>query len=808
MTSRDGAFSVRRRWLLPVVAIVLTGLAGGVVLWTLQGRQTSGPILPVAIVNSDKPVTTGSGKDQKTVAAGRQVAAGLTQPDAADQTPLSWQIVDRKDADKGLADGSFYAVLTIPENFSSSVTSTSGAKPKEAELKLVSNDASSLAVATIAQLAAGQAAATLGKQVTSSFTDNTLQSLTSIHTSLTSSAQSAHQVDDSAHQLASSSKKLDSSSQSLAKGAASLHAGTESLVAGLKKLDTGAQNAADGAERTAAGAKKVAKGAGSLADGADQSAAGAKKLATGADRLAKSARSLARGADAVQTGSRAVSRGAHLLARSATAGSAVATRLSKGTRGLAADLRVASRLTTRSSTGTARLAALTGRLSDTCLSRTGNRVFCAELSALGRDSGAQARIAGAADHRVVAAAGVAHRVAAGASAVALVEAGVARGADRVSTRSGQVATGAGKVADGVGKLATGTTQLARGASHLSQGTSDVSDGADVLATSAGSVAGGAAKVATGSEQVAAGVAQSEDGAASSSKAAGQLATGASQLATGSDQLASGASQLASGTAKLADGLDNGATSVPSYTDSQRKTLTDAVTTPVGLTATSQHRATVAAGLVPAVLAVALWLGTLMMFLTGGAVPSGPAWAQASATRRVLWGWLPALLTGVLQTAILVGLVAVVGVPIHSTGGLAAFCALGAVAFAATNQALVSLFGGIGRLVSLALILIAAAAIGGLIPIQTAPAFLQTLNGILPVPQFVDGAGQLMLGGISKGLIGACVVLVAWTVGALVVSVVATARRNPELAPGPLPEPPLPEPPRPERPGRLAQPSTT
>jgi putative membrane protein len=328
----------------------------------------------------------------------------------------------------------------------------------------------------------------------------------------------------------------------------------------------------------------------------------------------------------------------------------------------------------------------------------------------------------------------------------------------------------------------------------------VSDGADALAASAGTLAGGAAKVATGSEQVATGVGQSEEGAVSTAQAAGQLAGGADQLASGADQLASGADQLASGTKQLADGLDKGATSVPSYTDSQRKTLTDVATTPVGLTATSQHQATVAAGLVPAVLAVALWLGTLMMFLTGGAVPSGPAWVQASAARRVLWGWLPALLVGVLQTAMLVGLIALVGVPIHSTGGLAAFCALGAIAFAATNQALISLFGGLGRLASLALVLIAAAAIGGLIPIQTAPALLQALNGILPVPQFVDGAGQLMLGGISKGLIGASVALIAWTAGALVVSVLATARRSPQLAAGPLPEP--------ARPAAHAQPATT
>ena len=38
-----------RRWLLPLVAVVLTGLLGGVLLWTLHGRQGSGPAVPVAL---------------------------------------------------------------------------------------------------------------------------------------------------------------------------------------------------------------------------------------------------------------------------------------------------------------------------------------------------------------------------------------------------------------------------------------------------------------------------------------------------------------------------------------------------------------------------------------------------------------------------------------------------------------------------------------------------------------------------------------------------------------------------------------
>jgi putative membrane protein len=218
-----------------------------------------------------------------------------------------------------------------------------------------------------------------------------------------------------------------------------------------------------------------------------------------------------------------------------------------------------------------------------------------------------------------------------------------------------------------------------------------------------------------------------------------------------------------------------------------------VTTPIGVRATAEHGSTVASGLVPAVLAVALWLGTAMMFLTRGAAPAGPAWAQAAAGRRVLWGWLPALAVGAAQAALLVGLIVLSGSPVHSPVGLSALCALGVLTFAAINQALVSAFGGIGRLLTVALVLLESAAFGGLIPIQTAPGLVQSLNQVLPLSQFVNGTGQLILGGASGGLIKACAVLVLWTAGALIVSTLTTARRHPQLASRSLPPAPSPVP---------------
>ena len=95
--------------------------------------------------------------------------------------------------------------------------------------------------------------------------------------------------------------------------------------------------------------------------------------------------------------------------------------------------------------------------------------------------------------------------------------------------------------------------------------------------------------------------------------------------------------------------------------------------------------------------------------------------------------------------------------------------------------------------SLAFAIVEAAALGGLMPIETAPAAIRLLNAGLPLPQFVSGAGQLLVGG-QGSLVNACLVLSIWTVLALGASLLAASRRSArvgevELAPpSPVPAP--------------------
>lgn len=707
------------RWLVPLVAVLLTAIAGGVVLWAVHGHQSSGPAVPLAIVNLDQPVTQGSGSDAKTIAAGRQLAASLSSPDSDDETPLSWQLVDSDDAATGLRDGTYYGVLTIPKDFSAQVTSTSTSKPEQAQLKLVNNDAASAAVAALAQLSVNEAARGLGDQVTSNYVDAMLQNLTKINKNLTSSAKSADSLASSSHELADSADQLAGSADQVADGASSLDSGTKSLESGTESLAAGASSAARGADQVSTGARQLSSAAGKLASGASTAAKGADDVAKGASDLAKLADGLHQGTGAMQTLTGRQNTG---LARTDKASGAHAT-------------------------GAGDVANRADRVADDCPTAV-DAAYCQRVADLARRIGIESRAATAL-HKLVG-----------------VQVDRGKAIDRA----------AGRIDTAAGRLDTGLSKLGPAAKKVGNAVDDISAGARQLDRAATSLASGAAEVASGTRSVADGAAKTASGVQSMAVATDELASGTTKLASGAHQLADGADQLADGNDQLASGLASGAKQVPNYSDDQRKALDKVVTTPVTVKTSADNPSTVAAGLVPVVLGLALWLGTSMMLLTRPPIPVGLSWAQASPIRRVAFGLAPVVLVGLVQAGLLIALVAFTGTPISSPVGLTLFTVLGVFAFAATNQALVSLFGGIGRLISVAFALIEAAALGGLMPIQTAPAGIQLLNGVLPLPQFVNGAGQQVLGGHGS-LATACLVLSIWTVFALGISVLAAARRS-------------------------------
>ena len=661
----------------PVVSRVLVGtlllpaVFGALVLWSLADRSEQTAQVPAAVVNLDEPVTRGEGKEEQIIAAGRLLAGGLTSPADGEQDGLGWELTDAEDAEDGLRDGSYYAVITIPQDFSKTLASVTGKNPRSARISVRSNDASSPLVDEASRQVARVAAARLGHRITATYLQGVFEQSGELKLKLGKASDAAGEVADGADLLE--------------EGAGRLGSGADELAGGLDLLE-------DGAGELGGGADRLADGAARLARGTDRLAAGAGELDSGAERLAAGLETLDRRTDPLPGQTDRLADGAGQVADGTTA---------------YADLLVAWK---RACSGDPLVTGAQPRLCATTVRAVGLRNENAEQLKDG-----------------------ARRVAEGSRQLARATPELTDAIGRASSGADRLAGGTGRLADGSRELATGTQRLADGASRLSSG--------------AGELAGGA-------------------------QAAGD---GAERLAGGSAALSDGSSRLSSGSERLATGLAEGAGQIPA----SDKDAAEVVADPVGTDASRLNPvADGASSLAPAVLAFGLWLGAFVTYLVRRALPPGGIRATRAGWRIAVAGWLPAVLTGAGQAALLVLVALALGARFASPVPLVLLLLLSVAAFTAVNQAFVAALGRRrGWIAAIAFTVLQAVALGGIVPIETAPGPVQGLNAVLPVARALDGFAHLALDGAAGAPLVDAVVVLLWGLAGLAVSALAARRRQ-------------------------------
>ncbi|WP_211208755.1 YhgE/Pip family protein, partial [Aeromicrobium marinum] len=259
-----------------VVAVMVVPLFyGGLYVWANLDPTDRLDRVPAAVVNQDQLVEV-EGPDGETqpVAVGRLLAANLLSDDSSEN--FDWVLTDADDASRGLTDGSYQAVLTIPENLSAAVTSTQGdpAGAVQGRLELQTNDAVNYLGGTIAQTIGTAARNALNAQVTETYLDNVYLSLGDLKIALGEAADGASELADGADQLAGGIGQLAGGAAQLADGAGALADGNRRLADGVSQLDSGARALASGLTELETATSTLPGDARRLADGARQVADG------------------------------------------------------------------------------------------------------------------------------------------------------------------------------------------------------------------------------------------------------------------------------------------------------------------------------------------------------------------------------------------------------------------------------------------------------------------------------------------------------------------------------------------------------
>lgn len=640
-------------WLTLLGVLLLPAVVGGILVAALQNPTERLDTMTAAVVNLDEPVTV----DGQYTPLGRQLTAGLVEGSDDLDSNLTWVISNEGDAAEGLADGTYQAVVTIPEDFSAAATSSGQAFSGDGE--------------------AEQATITVTTPDDSLVADDLITS-----------------------QIASAA--ADSMGTTLSE------ATLENVLVGFTTIGDQIGEAADGAVELASGAREAATGAAAIPDGATQLADGASELADGASQLGDGATQLGSGLDTIAENTAGAAAGAAELGSGLTSGAATLEQdgLVPGELQQAAD--GTAQATAGVATGVDEIATGIDQLLAACTGQEETTV-CAGLAQIAEQ---MPELQNGADLASQAAAGTATGL----------ETFDTEASQELASQMREAGTGATTLADGLGQLADGASQSADGARELGDGAAQLSDGAT------------------------------------------QLADGATELADGATELVDGLDQLADGTGELADGLQTASDSLPSFTDDESTSLASVIADPVSSDASDSTIFGPTA--IPLLAAVVLWFGALASFIVMRAYTERTLTSRRPSIALTLRAFAPAALIGAGQ-GLLVSLI-VQFVAQYDAGTWWAFAGtavLAGVAFAAVNQALVALFGGIGRWLS-ALVGVLAVATG---LISTVPDWLASIGAVLPTaPAF---SGLIAASG------AAIAALIVWGVLSLAATTLAVALRR-------------------------------
>ncbi len=582
-------------FIIAIPAIYTTLFLGS--MWDPYGKLDN---LPVAVVNLDKPVEY----EGETLNVGKNLVDKLK-----DDGSLCFNFTDADQAERGLENGTYYMVITVPKNFSENATTLMDAVPKKMELDYKTNPGTNYIAMKMSETALEKIKTSVAQEVTKTYAETIFDKISEAGDGMKDAADGAGEIYDGTEKLSDGNKTISDNLKTLSEGTLTFKDGTSELKVGLSSYLDGVNQLSDGSTTLANGATSLLTGALKLNDGANSLSDGTKTLTSGTATLESGAKTLESGLKTYTDGVKQANDGAAALNSNSAALTAGAQQLTAGNEQLSSgsaqilgglnqmNNTVKSGLPsedkiTELSGGLDTYSAAIGKMNDelqntslpseeelaalnavktdltNSLTNAGDNakslyVLAAQLQASGDlQTAAQVKeIADSLAANVTSAANdataigaVFEQVTPSLSKVTELKNGVAELNENKELVLGGAKTAVSGMYSGLANVSYALdTQIIPGMSTLDGGISQVSDGTKSLSSGLTSYTSGVAQVGSGLTQL-------NDNSAQLNSGATQLSSGASQLASGAKTLDSGADELKSGTKTLADGtktLDDG-----------------------------------------------------------------------------------------------------------------------------------------------------------------------------------------------------------------------------------------------------------
>lgn len=227
-------------------------------MWDPYGKTDQ---LPVAVVNNDKEVEY----NDSTMDIGKQLSDKLAKNDSMD-----FNIVSSSKAQKGLKDGKYYMIITIPENFSKNATTLLDDDPQTMMLTYTTNPQTNYIATKMDDSAMAKVKAEISSTVTKTYSKILFKNVKTLSKGFKTAADGSQKLSDGVNTAKDGNATITENLNTLASSALVFNDGADSLVKGLSAYTEGVSTAKAGAQQLDNNSATLNNGAAQLKAGSSQ----------------------------------------------------------------------------------------------------------------------------------------------------------------------------------------------------------------------------------------------------------------------------------------------------------------------------------------------------------------------------------------------------------------------------------------------------------------------------------------------------------------------------------------------------------
>ena len=313
-------------------------------MWDPYGQLSE---LPVAVVNNDKEASYNG----TTMTIGEDMVSNLKK-----NKSLDFHFVNEEEGQKGLEDGDYYMVVTLPSDLSEKAASILTDHPEQMTINYQTSSGHSFIASKMSDSAMTQLKQTVSANVTETYTKALFQKMGDLKSGLTKATDGSEQLANGASQLAVGSQTLSSNLNTLANSSLTLSNGSEQFTKGLTTYVTGVnqlnvglgtfndglQNYTSGVSQVDSGLNQLSSKTPELVNGVNQLNTGMKTYAGGVSQLNAGLNQFSVGVNAYTSGVDKLSVGTNQLSSQSDSLRDGITQLNKGIKEISTQLNTTS----------------------------------------------------------------------------------------------------------------------------------------------------------------------------------------------------------------------------------------------------------------------------------------------------------------------------------------------------------------------------------------------------------------------------------------------------------------------------------